>query len=173
MENLKKKLMKTVSVCLAAVLAVGCLAGCEKKAGKGGLGSDNSKAKAVVKDVMKAMTDGDAEALVDLIPDDFINEIGKAGDMSESEVEDYLEEELSESLSEFKEEYGDVEYKIGDVRDADDDELEDTKDAYDEMNIEVEDLKYVEVEAEDETEEFSAIKVDGRWYIDLYGLSQL
>ncbi len=170
MENLKKKLMRIVTLCLAAVLAAGCLAGCG--AGDKG-GNDDDKAKAVVENFVEAKMDSDAEAIVDLLPDAYFKKVGEEEGLTESESKDYMEEMFSYALSWIEDEREGFEYNIGKVRDANDDELESVANAYKELNVDIEGLKYVEIESDGETDEMGIVKIDGKWYLDFYGMNGL
>ena len=72
-------------------------------------------------------------------------------------------------------------YKMTNVEDVTDDDLDDLKSNYEDINVKVSAAKTVEVEFTlkgDETEvsnslEISVIKVDRSWYLDLYTMGNL
>ena len=108
----------------------------------------------------------DAQSIVELLPE-------KVVDKALEETGYSLDQSLGDDWK--------LSYKMTNVEDVTDDDLDDLKSNYEDINVKVSAAKTVEVEFTlkgDETEvsnslEISVIKVDRSWYLDLYTMGNL
>ena len=112
----------------------------------------------------------DAQSIVELLPEKVVDKALEETGYSKTELVD----EANDSLKKLS-------YKMTNVEDVTDDDLDDLKSNYEDINVKVSAAKTVEVEFTlkgDETEvsnslEISVIKVDRSWYLDLYTMGNL
>ena len=105
----------------------------------------------------------DAQSIVELLPEKVVDKA----------LVDSLDQSLGDDWK--------LSYKMTNVEDVTDDDLDDLKSNYEDINVKVSAAKTVEVEFTlkgDETEvsnslEISVIKVDRSWYLDLYTMGNL
>lgn len=137
--------------------------------------------KATVEKFINAQFDADAEAIFELIPEKMIDCVLEEEGYDDDELEEFIEEgneELQDQLDYIERYLGKgwtVSYEILTVEDVIDDDLDDLKDDYEDIDIKVSAAKTVEVELTvkaGETEnsnslDISLIKVGRSWYLDL------
>lgn len=127
-----------------------------------------------VKNMVKAMEDRDAQAVLELLPPKLLEEAKEKLGMDTDELADYAESYVSD---EFEEGIGDIKvsYKITNAIDMTEEEIEETEqyfqgylgDIKEGKKLDISLKVKVEGEEEEETEmEFEVIKVDGKWYIN-------
>ena len=125
----------------------------------------------------------DGQAILDLLPDQLVNEaIAEGSFSSEREMAESLEYAagtVAESLQ-YLEDYGiSYEYTVGQGTPVSESELSSVQDAYQEYNINVGAAQTVEVvftlsyqgETMEETIEVPVVQIGGSWYLDSYSLS--
>lgn len=139
---------------------------------------------------VKFIEKGDIKSMAKAIPLKQLVKFAKdkAGsllDLSELDLEDYKDalDSLNDAMEDYKDaledEYGDnfkVEYEIKKAEQVED--LDDIQDRYDEVDMEVKDAYNLKVkvvmEGDDkkdkETSEFKVVKIDNKWYLDLFSL---
>lgn len=133
--------------------------------------------KATVKKFINAQFEGDADAIIDIIPDEMVEYIIEEEYDDEDEMLEELEEEIEYYLDEIEEQFGKnwkFSYEIVDTDDVKGDDLEDLQDEYEDVGIEVSAAKEVEIKIEFESKDLDTsnnldiglIKVGRSWYID-------
>lgn len=137
--------------------------------------------KTTVEKFINAQFDADAEAIFELVPEKMIAYALEEEGYDEDELDEFIEEgneELQDQLDYIERYLGEgwtVSYEILTVEDVTDDDLDDLKDDYEDIDIKVSVAKTVEVEltvkaGETETSnslDISLIKVGRSWYLDL------
>lgn len=126
---------------------------------------------------MDCFLDADIRAMLDIIPEEVIDETFDALNTPESWA-DRMSARLEEMFDEMDAEYDrwDISYKIDDVSNLDADDLEDLQEFYDNRyNCQVDACKEVTVDVtiqldgyeEDEELTVFIIQVDGKWYVEM------
>lgn len=152
----------------------------------GVFGGSNGSPKAVAESYVSAIMQPegvDGQAILDLLPDQLVNEaIAEGSFSSEREMAESLEYAagtVAESLQ-YLEDYGiSYEYTVGQGTPVSESELSSVQDAYQEYNINVGAAQTVEVvftlsyqgETMEETIEVPVVQIGGSWYLDSYSLS--
>lgn len=160
---------KIVSLLLVLSMCVLSLASC----------GVNGSPESVVEAMIEVMTEYDIKGVKDLLPDDMWKEMYEEMDVDEDEFWEDLEDQFDDMKDAMEDMDGySVDYKIKDVEDMDEDEVEELneelegllKDDIDAAAIvEVEMTMTIEFDGEEEEmeqeEEFVVFKYDGKWYI--------
>ena len=126
----------------------------------------------------------DAQSIVELLPEKVVDKALEETGYSKTELVDEANDSLKKQVDYIDQYLGDdwkLSYKMTNVEDVTDDDLDDLKSNYEDINVKVSAAKTVEVEFTlkgDETEvsnslEISVIKVDRSWYLDLYTMGNL
>ena len=126
----------------------------------------------------------DAQSIVELLPEKVVDKALEETGYSKTELVDEANDSLKKQVDFLDQSLGDdwkLSYKMTNVEDVTDDDLDDLKSNYEDINVKVSAAKTVEVEFTlkgDETEvsnslEISVIKVDRSWYLDLYTMGNL
>ena len=126
----------------------------------------------------------DAQSIVELLPEKVLDKELEETGYSKTELVDEANDSLKKQVDSLDQSLGDdwkLSYKMTNVEDVTDDDLDDLKSNYEDINVKVSAAKTVEVEFTlkgDETEvsnslEISVIKVDRSWYLDLYTMGNL
>ena len=126
----------------------------------------------------------DAQSIVELLPEKVVDKALEETGYSKTELVDEANDSLKKQVDSLDQSLGDdwkLSYKMTNVEDVTDDDLDDLKSNYEDINVKVSAAKTVEVEFTlkgDETEvsnslEISVIKVDRSWYLDLYTMGNL
>ena len=126
----------------------------------------------------------DAQSIVELLPEKVVDKALEETGYSKTEFVDEANDSLKKQVDSLDQSLGDdwkLSYKMTNVEDVTDDDLDDLKSNYEDINVKVSAAKTVEVEFTlkgDETEvsnslEISVIKVDRSWYLDLYTMGNL
>ena len=126
----------------------------------------------------------DAQSIVELLPEKVLDKELEETGYSKTELVDEANDSLKKQVDSLDQSLGDdwkLSYKMTNVEDVTDDDLDDLKSNYEDINVKVSAAKTVEVEFTlkgDETEisnslEVSVIKVDRSWYLDLYTMGNL
>ena len=126
----------------------------------------------------------DAQSIVELLPEKVVDKALEETGYSKTELVDEANDSLKKQVDSLDQSLGDdwkLSYKMTNVEDVTDDDLDDLKSNYEDINVKVSAAKTVEVEFTlkgDETEvsyslEKSVIKVDRSWYLDLYTMGNL
>ncbi len=126
----------------------------------------------------------DAQSIVELLPEKVVDKALEETGYSKTELVDEANDSLKKQVDSLDQSLGDdwkLSYKMTNVEDVTDDDLDDLKSNYEDINVKVSAAKTVEVEFTlkgDETEisnslEVSVIKVDRSWYLDLYTMGNL
>ena len=126
----------------------------------------------------------DAQSIVELLPEKVVDKALEETGYSKTELVDEANDSLKKQVDSLDQSLGDdwkLSYKMTNVEDVTDDDLDDLKSNYEDINVKVSAAKTVEVEFTlkgDETEvsnslEISVIKVDRSWYLDLYTMGYL
>lgn len=137
--------------------------------------------KATVEKFVNAQFDADAEAVFELVPEKMIAYVLEEEGYDDDEFDKFIKEvngELQDQLDYIERYLGKdwtVSYEILTAKDVTDDDLDDLKDDYEDIDIKVSAAKTVEVEltvkaGETETSnslDISVIKVGRSWYLDL------
>lgn len=137
--------------------------------------------KATVEKFVNAQFDADAEAVFELVPEKMIAHVLEEEGYDDDEFDKFIKEvneELQDQLDYIERYLGKdwtVSYEILTAKDVTDDDLDDLKDDYEDIDIKVSAAKTVEVEltvkaGETETSnslDISVIKVGRSWYLDL------
>ena len=146
----------------------------------------NGSHKSVVKTLFASIEKGDAEKMLSLFPEEVLEAMEEnLGD--EDEVLEYFEDAMDSLMDEFEDMYGDdikITYEIEDEDELDEDDIDEIIDFYEEYldaDLDIEAAYELEVEAtiegedDDDTDEMTifVIKIDGKWYLDLYNTSGL
>jgi len=161
---------KLISMLLVLVMCTLALTSC---------GGVNGSPEAVVEAMLEVMTDYDVGGLKDLLPDDAWDELYEEMDVDEDEFWEDLEDEAKDMKEELEElDFYSVEYEIKDVDELDEDEVEELNEELenylkDDIEgaaiVEVEMTMTIEYEGEeienDQEQEFTVFKYDGKWYI--------
>jgi len=153
-KNNLKKLLPLVAIVVAVVLVIVLI--CRLIAGT---------PKGVVKDYVKALSKQDAEAFIDLCPDEFVENLLDDYDISERNLEKTIEVCLDEDL----EGYEDAKLKkFKDKEKADDDDLDDVNDYLD-LDKDVKKGYEYEIKIEYDDGDSGTLVVDafkyrGKWY---------
>lgn len=175
--NDKNRKVGIIAVAVAAVVVVALIIGLF-----GGRGY-----KATVEKFVDAQFDADAEAIFELIPEKMIAYALEEEGYDEDELDEFIEEgneELQDQLDSIERYLGEdwtVSYEILTVEDVTDDDLDDLKEDYEDMDIKVSAAKTVEIEltvkaGDTETGnslDVSVIKVGRSWYLDLASMGGL
>ncbi len=144
--------------------------------------------KSVIKTYFAAMLDADVEAIMELIPEKFLEATAEEEGLSKKDIDELIDEgremllEEYEYLDEQTDGDWDIDYKIkkaNDLSRKDFDELYDSY--YDEYDIKISDAKEVEVEltvkVKDEEENITmnlnVVKVGRSWYLDIIQIGTL
>lgn len=149
----------------------------------GGKSSDDGKIEGsgVAQDAVTAFIKLDVDSILDLFPDEFYEALGDELDMSKREAKKYFGETLEDAVDEAVYDPDDVKLKIS-VTGEDSykkSELNEIQDAYDELNVELDDAKIVLLDVtitlDGEKEklediEVPIIKVGKNWYLDAYNV---
>ena len=126
----------------------------------------------------------DAQSIVELLPEKVLDKELEETGYSKTELVEETNDSLKKQVDYIDQYLGDdwkLSYKMTNVEDVTDDDLDDLKSNYEDINVKVSAAKTVEVEFTlkgDETEvsnslEISVIKVDRSWYLDLYTMGNL
>ena len=126
----------------------------------------------------------DAQSIVELLPEKVVDKALEETGYSKTELVEETNDSLKKQVDYIDQYLGDdwkLSYKMTNVEDVTDDDLDDLKSNYEDINVKVSAAKTVEVEFTlkgDETEvsnslEISVIKVDRSWYLDLYTMGNL
>lgn len=126
----------------------------------------------------------DAQSIVELLPEKVLDKELEETGYSKTELVEETNDSLKKQVDYIDQYLGDdwkLSYKMTNVEDVTDDDLDDLKSNYEDINVKVSAAKTVEVEFTlkgDETEisnslEVSVIKVDRSWYLDLYTMGNL
>ena len=126
----------------------------------------------------------DAQSIVELLPEKVLDKELEETGYSKTELVEETNDSLKKQVDYIDQYMGDdwkLSYKMTNVEDVTDDDLDDLKSNYEDINVKVSAAKTVEVEFTlkgDETEisnslEVSVIKVDRSWYLDLYTMGNL
>ena len=126
----------------------------------------------------------DAQSIVELLPEKVLDKELEETGYSKTELVEETNDSLKKQVDSLDQSLGDdwkLSYKMTNVEDVTDDDLDDLKSNYEDINVKVSAAKTVEVEFTlkgDETEvsnslEISVIKVDRSWYLDLYTMGNL
>ena len=126
----------------------------------------------------------DAQSIVELLPEKVLDKELEETGYSKTELVEETNDSLKKQVDSLDQSLGDdwkLSYKMTNVEDVTDDDLDDLKSNYEDINVKVSAAKTVEVEFTlkgDETEisnslEVSVIKVDRSWYLDLYTMGNL
>ena len=126
----------------------------------------------------------DAQSIVELLPEKVVDKALEETGYSKTELVEETNDSLKKQVDSLDQSLGDdwkLSYKMTNVEDVTDDDLDDLKSNYEDINVKVSAAKTVEVEFTlkgDETEvsnslEISVIKVDRSWYLDLYTMGNL
>lgn len=178
-----KRILLAVLALLLVFAMCFAMVGCDKDDDKKDKKSSSSRSpEDVADDYMEAMfVNRDAKEILDLIHDDVIDAACEDEEMTKSEFEDYLQEEIDYTFDALDDEVDEwsVDWEISYVEDMDEYDLEDLQEDYLDMyDLEVDDAKFVEIDAtieitvDDETEdsgndmEICVVKIDGKWYLD-------
>ncbi len=143
--------------------------------------------KATVKKFVDATFDADAKAIVDLMPEEVITYALEQEGYESGELNDFIDEgdealqEQLDSLNGYLGEGWKISYNITDEEDVKGDDLDDVKDAYEDVDIKVSSAKNVEIVitvSGDETEssntlDISLIKIGRSWYLDMMSMGNL
>lgn len=168
---------RKVGVIAAAVLAVAVI--CIIIALFGG-----RSYKATANRFIKAQFNADAEAVLDLVPNKVVDYLLEEEGYDEDELDEFIEEaddtlqsyiELIELFLGVDSDDWKITHEIADVDNVTGDDLDDLKDAYEDIGVKVSAAKIVEVELtikfdkEEETDsmELALIKVGRSWYMDV------
>lgn len=140
--------------------------------------------KATVKNFVDATFDADAKAIVDLMPEEVITYALEQEGYESGELNDFIDEgdealqEQLDSLDGYLGEGWKISYNITDDGDIKGDDLDDVKDAYEDVDVKVSAAKNVEVEITvkgNETEssntlDISLVKIGRSWYLDMMSM---
>lgn len=143
--------------------------------------------KATVKKFVDATFDADAKAIVDLMPEEIITYALEQEGYESGELNDFIDEgdealqEQLDSLNGYLGEGWKISYNITDEEDVKGEDLDDVKDAYEDVDIKVSSAKNVEIVitvSGDETEssntlDISLIKIGRSWYLDMMSMGNL
>ncbi len=135
--------------------------------------------RSVANEYMEAMLDGDAEKIMSLMPDKYIDYIAEErydGDRDEMTAD--LQDSLDEAFEEFEEEgvdVSDISYKIVEIRDWDKEDISDYNENFAEegVGIKFSNAKTVKIEVtvsadgakETDTDYCLVAKIGGAWYL--------
>ena len=144
----------------------------------------NSSYKSVVKTMIKAMEKCDAEKMIKIFPDEFLEYMCEEEyDDDYDDMVDDLEDSLEDSMDWWEDQYGrDIKltYEIDDADELDEDEIEALMDYYDDvmdLDLDIKKAYVVEVELDIEGKKddgsedmvLTVIKVGSKWYIMNFG----
>ena len=119
----------------------------------------------VVESFIEATIDGDADEVVDLLPEDFVEKMARYSNKSEVEFRNELEKELLRTSATIK----DVDYEIIYTDDVSGSTLSSYRERYLMLGYYIEDVKEVAVSitmnGETDMEDFDVVQSDGDWYI--------
>lgn len=177
--DLKKIIIAGVAVVLVVVLCIVLFSSC------GGGGGASSPEKVVDKFLTAAYKDFDAEATFKcMMPEDIIDEQMEKEDMEPDEAYEEFQDKLDDLKEAFEDNDVKISWEIGDVDELDKDDIKDIQEIYEDqmdLDIEIEDAATVEVEliAEADGDEnsmdmdWSVVKIDGDWYVDVGSMAKL
>lgn len=161
--DIKKLIIAGVAVVVAVVLCIVLFTSCS-----------SGPEKVVDKALSAVYEDFDAEALIDCMHEDIIDEMCEQADMDKDEIVEKMQDMLDEMKDAAEDDEITVEWEITEVDDMKKSELKDIQELYeDEFDLEVTDGKVVEVELtvyedgdeEDDSDmELEVVKIDGEWY---------
>ena len=131
---------------------------------------------APIKNLVKVMEEGDAEAALELIPEKYLDVAESWSGMDREDMEEMVIEQIEDAFDDYS---GDIEidYEIGNARDMTESELEDLESSYMGFLGDIEEGKEVEFsyklyvngakqEESDPGETVRVLKIDGKWYLD-------
>jgi hypothetical protein len=174
-QNDKNRKVGIIAVVVIVIAVIGIILGLS-----GGRGY-----KAAIKQYIDATFDGDAESIMELIPEEMINYlIEDEGYDDEDELIEELDEELQYTLDSLEKYLGEdwkVSYEILSTEDVTGEDFDDLKDYYEEMGVKVSASKKAEIEVtvkSGETEmsnsaDIALIKIGHSWYMDMVSMGSL
>ena len=131
---------------------------------------------APIKNLVKVMEEGNAEAALELIPEKYLDVAESWSGMDREDMEEMVIEQIEDAFDDYS---GDIEidYEIGNARDMTESELEDLESSYMGFLGDIEEGKEVEFsyklyvngakqEESDPGETVRVLKIDGKWYLD-------
>lgn len=139
--------------------------------------------KATVEKFADALSDANAEAIFDLLPEKMIDYALEQNGYDSDDLDDLIDDvqDQLDSLDSYLDEGWKISYEILDTEDIKGDDLDDIKDAYEDADVKVSAAKDVEIKITvkiDETEtsdsvNVSLIKVGRSWYLDVMSMGDL
>lgn len=143
--------------------------------------------KKLIEKFMKAEMSGDAEQIVEILPDEFIETGMRESGMTRKELIEELEKELNSVMSTVDSTYGEgwkYSYKIKSIKKASQEDIEDWENTYKneyEMDVDISEGKISEIELNfsgkeinnTTTVDINLIKTKGKWCIDFASLASL
>lgn len=165
---------KLIGVIVAA-LVVAALLGCWLLGVFGGNDQED-----VVDQFIDSMLDADAEGIVDAIPDEVVKILLEEMDCSEKELVEQLQEVLDYAF-EYMPEGIKISHRIDETESIYGEELEEIRQQYAEMGVQVTEAKNVEVEltvsamgmSESIEIEVGLVKISGIWCIDFFAMGDI
>lgn len=143
--------------------------------------------KSTINRYVKATYDGDAKAIVDLIPNKVVDYAMEEEGYDKDDLNEFIEEgeetlkDQMDSLDSYLGENWKLTHKIVDTVDISEDDLDDLKDDYQEMDVKISAAKELEIEltiqgAETEASNsitVNVIKVGRSWYLDVLSMGNM
>lgn len=143
--------------------------------------------KKIIKEFVKAEMTGDAEKIIDILPEEVLEIAKTEGGMSRNELAEVMRKQFDSVIGTLESTYGEdwkYSYKINSIKKVSQEDLEDIKDMYSndlELELDISEAKTAEVEINvsgnqienSNTLDVSLIKVGGTWYLDFASLAAL
>lgn len=143
--------------------------------------------KKIIKEFVKAEMTGDAEKIIDILPEGVLEIAKTEGGMSRNELAEVMRKQFDSVIGTLESTYGEdwkYSYKINSIKKVSQEDLEDIKDMYSndlELELDISEAKTAEVEINvsgnqienSNTLDVSLIKVGGTWYLDFASLAAL
>lgn len=143
--------------------------------------------KKIIKEFVKAEMTGDAEKIIDILPEEVLEIVKTEGGMSRNELAEVMRKQFDSVIGTLESTYGEdwkYSYKIKSIKKVSQEDLEDIKDMYSndlELELDISEAKTAEVEINvsgnqienSNTLDVSLIKVGGTWYLDFASLAAL
>lgn len=141
--------------------------------------------KKIIKEFMEAEMTGDAEKIIDILPEEILEIAKTEGGMSRDELAEEMRKQFDSVIGTLESTYGEdwkYSYKINSIKKVSQEDLEDIKDMYSddfEMELDISEAKTAKVEVNVSgdnldntlTLDVNLLKIKNKWYLDFASLA--
>lgn len=143
--------------------------------------------KKIIKEFMEAEMTGDAEKIIDILPEEILEIAKTEGGMSRNELAEEMRKQFDSVIGTLESTYGEdwkYSYKINSIKKLSQEDMEDIKDMYSddlEMKLDISEAKTAKVEVNVRgdnldntlTLDVNLLKIKNKWYLDFASLAAL